>query len=69
VVLENTAKTELRNVCLYYKLYVNAQDMYVGGVTYRYPVGTLQPGQRLEVIPEHFVWGYSAIVDVTTGEE
>ena len=69
VVLENTSETELRNVCLYYKLYVNAQDMYVGGVTYRYPVGTLLPGQRLEVIPEHFVWGYSAIVDVTTGEE
>lgn len=69
VILENTAREELRNVCLYYKLYVNAQNMYVGGVTYRYPVGTLQPGQRLEVIPEHFVWGYSAIVGVGTGEE
>jgi len=69
VVMENTTQQELQNVCLYYKLYVNAQDMYVGGITYRYPVGTLQAGQRLEVIPEHFVWGYSAIVGVGIGEE
>lgn len=69
VVLENTAGQTLQNVCLHYKLYVNAQDIYVGGITYRFPVGTLSAGQRLEVIPEHFVWGYSAIVGISTGEE
>lgn len=69
VVLENKTDQTLQHVYLRYKLHLNQEDIYIGGVTYRLEVGTLQPGQTVEVTPEHFVWGYSAIVEICTGEE
>ena len=69
VVLENTTSQDLENVCLYYKLHMDEENAYVGGTTYRQAVGKIPAGGTLEIVPEHFVWGYSAVVDIRVGEE
>jgi len=69
IVLENLTDRDLKTVCLYYKLYLSGEDVYIGGTTYRMEAGQLPSGGNLEVTPEHFVWGYSAVVDIRTGEE
>lgn len=69
ILLENMTQDTFHHVYLRYKLHLNQEDIYIGGVTYRLEVGMLQPGQTIEVTPEHFVWGYSAIVEICTVEE
>ena len=69
ILLENSGERDLKNVCLYYKLYQKDVDAYVGGTTYQMTVGSLPAGGKQEIIPEHFVWGYSAVVDIQVGEE
>lgn len=68
VILENPTDRDQENVCLYYKLYMDEADVYVGGTTYRQPVGRIPAGGKLEIVPEHFVWGYSAVVDIAAGD-
>ena len=55
ILLENKTQETLQHVYLRYKLHLNQEDIYIGGVSYRLEVGTLHPGQTAEVIPEHFV--------------
>lgn len=69
IMLENITQETLQHVYLRYKLHLNQEDIYIGGVTYRLEVGTLLPGQTVEVLPERFVWGYSTIVEICTVEE
>ena len=69
IVLENITDRTLERVYLRYKPYLSQEEVYIGGVTYRMEVGSLLPGQPVEIIPERFVWGYSAIVEICIGEE
>lgn len=67
--LQNLSGQDLHNVTLYYKLHLSGEDIYVGGITYRLAVSTIRAGQTLQLTPERFVWGYSAIVEIAVGEE
>ena len=69
ILLENPGDRDLENVRLYYKLYLSEEDVYVGGSTYQVTVGDLPAGGRQEITPENFLWNYSAVVDIQTGEE
>ena len=51
---------------VYYKLYLEAQDVYLGGTTYEFTVDNLLSGETREIIPPKFVWGYSKVVDIQT---
>ncbi|MBQ3542875.1 MAG: hypothetical protein IJA45_07115 [Oscillospiraceae bacterium] len=69
IVLENQTDRDLENVQLYYKLYLGDEGVYVGGTTYQMSVGSLPAGGKQEITPSHFVWDYSAVVDIQTGEQ
>ncbi len=69
ILVENQTDRSLENVQLYYKLYLSDEDVYVGGTTYQVSVGNLPAGSKQEITPNHFVWGYSAVVDIQTGEQ
>ena len=60
--LENISEKTLENVVLYYKNYLIEESLYLGGVTYQMEIGTLQPGQCLEISPFRYVSGYSKII-------
>ena len=68
IVLENQTDRDLENVQLYYKLYLKDEGVYVGGTTYQVAVGSLPAGGKQEIVPVYYVWGYSAVVDIRTGE-
>ena len=68
IVVENQTDRTLDNVQLYYKLYLNDEGVYVGGTTYQMAVGSIPAGSKQEITPNHFVWDYSAVVDIQTGE-
>lgn len=64
LVIKNCTDEALSDVVLYHKLWQPA-DIYVGGITYITHVGSLQPGQTLSVMPEHYAAGYSKIIKAT----
>ena len=69
IVLENQTQRDLKNVQLYYKNYLKDEGIYVGGTTYQISVGSLPARGKQEISPVYFVWGYSAVVDIQTGEQ
>lgn len=69
ILLENQTDRDLQNVQLYYKLYLSENAVYIGGKTYQMTVGSLPAGGKQEIIPPNFVWNYSAVVDIQTGEQ
>ncbi|MBO5891524.1 MAG: hypothetical protein J6Q30_02275 [Oscillospiraceae bacterium] len=69
IVLENTTQSDFKNVKLSYKLYLQDHDAYVGGSTYEITVESLPAGESQEIVPPKFVWGYSKVLDIQTGEQ
>ena len=69
IVLENTTGGELKKVTLFYKLYLQEQDAFLGGRTYEVTVEDLSAGEIREIVPPKFVWGYSKLVDIQTEEK
>ena len=69
IILENQTDRDSENIQLFYKLYLRDEDVYVGGTTYQMSVGSLPAGGRQKITPAHFVWDYSAVVDIRTGEK
>lgn len=69
IVVENLTDRNFADVQLFYKFYLSDEDVYVGGPTYQMSVGSLPAGGKQEITPDHFVWDYSAVVDIQTAEQ
>ncbi len=61
----NLTQEPIRCVRIFYKQYYEAEDMYLGGVTYCLVVTQLLPGQSRSLSPYHFATRYSRVVAVT----
>lgn len=60
--IKNISEQTAEDVILYYKNYCPEGSLYLGGVTYQTYIGTLMPGQEIEISPFRYVAGYSKIV-------
>ena len=67
IILENQTDQNMENVLLRYKLYLSDEDMFIGGTTYHTTAESLLAGEKKEITPPHFVWNYSAVIDIQTG--
>ena len=69
--LEVTNLTEEIIPCvrIFYKFYMEEENLYVGGITYTAKIGNLRPGATARVAPSHYVPGGSRIVMVKTFEK
>lgn len=47
---------------IYYKIYMQDEDVYVGGITYTVNLEDLAPGEPLTVMPTHYSSGNSKII-------
>lgn len=63
--VENLTRDELTAVTLYYKQYAPEGNFFLGGITCRYVLGSLSPGEVRTVIPYRYAPGYSQVVAVT----
>ncbi len=64
--LTNLSTETLEDVTVCYKNYLEHSQMYVGGITNRCYVGSIEPGQRVEIKPYHYARGYTKILGVTS---
>ena len=64
--IKNQTDKTLEQVRLYYKTWL--AEVYVGGVTYVHEVQRVEPGQTLNISPEHYARGYSKVLRVTVGQ-
>ena len=60
--VENISQQPQEDILLYYKNYLPEGDLYLGGVTYQIYIGTLDPGQHIEISPFRYVSGYSKVI-------
>lgn len=60
--VENISDQCLEDILLYHKNYLQESELYLGGVTYQTYIGTLQPGESIEVSPFRYASGYSKII-------
>lgn len=65
ILVTNNA-TEVMDVTLVYKLYMDQQDLYMGGIAYSFVVSALQPGETRMVRPYPFTWNGARILAVIT---
>lgn len=62
--LTNTTDAPLRNLCLFYKDYL--QGMYIGGVANSYTVEEILPGEAISISPQRYAAGGSKILCILT---
>lgn len=62
ICVENISQQDLENIMLYHKNYLYDAQLYLGGITYQTYIGTLAPGETLEITPYRYASGYSKIV-------
>lgn len=60
--VENISQQVQENIMLYHKNYLYDAELYLGGITYQTYIGTLAPGEAMEVTPYRYASGYSKIV-------
>lgn len=60
--VENISQQIQENIMLYHKNYLYDAELYLGGITYQTYIGTLAPGEALEITPYRYASGYSKIV-------
>ena len=65
LLVTNCSDKVLRNICLYYKNYLEDPGFYVGGRTNSYVIDSLQPGQTMQIKPNNYAYKYSGIVRLT----
>lgn len=58
----NTSLRTLTDIWLYYKNYLPEGDLYVGGITYVETIPVLEPGQTVQINPNHYASGYSRVI-------
>lgn len=64
VTVTNIREEMLCGVRLYYKTEYPEGGFYLGGITYELELGTLEPGQTVELYPEHYCCGSSRILRI-----
>lgn len=62
----NLTEQTIPCVRLFYKLYMEDQGIYVGGITYNVKVTELEAGASQTISPSHYVQGYSRLMMVRT---
>lgn len=60
----NLTDRTLQRLCLYHKTWL-PDGTYVGGISYHTRIEVLEPGQTVQVSPEHYADGYSKVFKVT----
>ena len=68
VTIKNQSSNKLLNVCIYYKYFMEGEQLLVGGVTQKAVVGDLLSGQVVTVRPNGYLTGASAVVVITVNE-
>lgn len=60
----NITSSVLRGIRVYYKSYLSAEDLYIGGIAYSLDIPELAPGESTTVSPFRYADGYSKVVRV-----
>lgn len=60
----NTCDKALCDISLFYKSWLASPEIYVGGITYRVEIPSLEAGETVWVYPYHYAGGYSKVVSV-----
>ena len=66
--VKNLTDQAIPCVRIFYKFYLEEEQVYVGGITYVAKITNLKPGATVQVAPSHFAVGSSRIVMVKTFE-
>lgn len=61
----NITSSELKGIRIYYKSYLPAEDLYIGGITYSLGIPELAPGESVAISPFRYADGYSEVVRVS----
>ncbi len=64
LVLENMGDTALWNTTLFYRIYMEDGDYYMGGMAFETQIDHIPLGECVRILPEHYVMGYSQVVYV-----
>ena len=64
--ITNKSNKDIPCVRIFYKFYMEDEQMYVGGITYTAKITDLKAGASVEVAPSHYALGGSKIVMVKT---
>lgn len=65
----NISGKDIPTVRIFYKYYMDDEEIYVGGITYTAKISNLKKNDTQEVFPRHYVNGYSEILMVRVYEE
>ena len=65
----NVSDKDIPTVRIFYKYYMDDEEIYVGGITYTAKISNLKKNDTQEVFPKHYVNGYSEILMVRLYEE
>lgn len=68
LVIKNLTGKDLPSVRLYYKYFMEEEQLLVGGVTFTANITDLKAGQSVTIKPAHYLTGASAVVMVQTYE-
>lgn len=62
LVITNVTEQDIPMARIFYKLYIEEADTYVGGITYTSKLTNLHAGDSVTITPSHYAPGYSRIV-------
>ena len=62
----NVSSSDIPCVRIFYKLYSEEDDQYIGGITYTAKITDLKAGASVDIKPTHYLQGYSRIMMVRT---
>ena len=68
LVIKNLTGKDLPSVRLFYKYFMEEEQLLVGGVTFTANITDLKAGQSVTIKPAHYLTGASAVVMVQTYE-
>lgn len=64
VEVTNQTEEAMSDLWLFYKNYLYDAELYLGGITYFAQIEYLEPGETVQIKPDHYARGYSKIVKV-----
>lgn len=64
LLLHNMGDAALWNTTLFYRIYMEDGDYYMGGMAFETQIDHIPMGECVRIMPEHYVIGYSQVVYV-----
>lgn len=64
--VENISDADIPGTRLFYKLYMNDQNVYLGGITYTVKLNDLKAGESQTITPSHYQSGSAKVMMVRT---